>query len=343
MTVVVVTHSEHDAAVDAVLDAVRARGERAVRFDGDHYPTRASLTFELSDDAPAGGAIADDALDEGGPVALEDVRAIWLYQTWAGYRLPAGPYRALGQELAAAAMQGTLEASGAFVMDPPGPAERKPVQLRAARAVGLAIPRTMVSNDPASVRRFAEVVRARGGEVVTKSPGTWLKQFEDDGTLTAKAYTSVVTDEALDALEGLRLGPMMFQERIPKRRELRVVVVGHDVFAVAIDPSESPDGEVDWRRSHAHDYTRTPYALPAEIHARVLALMDLLGVNYAALDLIVTPEGRHVFLEANPSCGGFEQLHEAGLPVVDAIADVLVGRRRRRAPARTQLWAPADT
>ncbi|WP_232537113.1 hypothetical protein [Cystobacter fuscus] len=41
-----------------------------------------------------------------------------------------------------------------------------------------------------------------------------------------------------------------------------------------------------------------PYTLPEPVHTRVLKLMDALGLNYGAFDFIVTPEGRHVFLES---------------------------------------------
>jgi hypothetical protein len=59
-------------------------------------------------------------------------------------------------------------------------------------------------------------------------------------------------------------------------------------------------------------------------------LMDCFVLNYGAVDLIVTPDGRHVFLEVNP-VGEFFWLEQyPGLPVSDAIADVLLGLSPRR-------------
>ena len=49
-----------------------------------------------------------------------------------------------------------------------------------------------------------------------------------------------------------------------------------------------------------------------------------------ALDFIVTPEGRHVFLEVNPSGEFLWLMQRPGLPIADALADVLVGRAPRR-------------
>jgi hypothetical protein len=63
-----------------------------------------------------------------------------------------------------------------------------------------------------------------------------------------------------------------------------------------------------------------------------MELMDRLELNYGALDLIVTPGGEHVFLEVNP-VGEFWWLERwAGLPISEAIADLLLGRAERRGP-----------
>ncbi|ATB42832.1 hypothetical protein CYFUS_008311 [Cystobacter fuscus] len=62
---------------------------------------------------------------------------------------------------------------------------------------------------------------------------------------------------------------------------------------------ELPGAREDWRREGVAllDAWR-PYTLPEPVHTRVLKLMDALGLNYGAFDFIVTPEGRHVFLES---------------------------------------------
>lgn len=50
----------------------------------------------------------------------------------------------------------------------------------------------------------------------------------------------------------------------------------------------------------------------------------------SAADLLLTPDGRHVFREINPM-GGFTGLQKRlGLPVADAIADLLTARVRPR-------------
>ena len=51
---------------------------------------------------------------------------------------------------------------------------------------------------------------------------------------------------------------------------------------------------------------------------------DQLGLNYGAIDLIVTPEGEHIFLEINAG-GQYEWLEsETKLPFSAIIAETLV-------------------
>ena len=58
--------------------------------------------------------------------------------------------------------------------------------------------------------------------------------------------------------------------------------------------------------------------------------MSELGLVFGAVDLIRTPAGEHVFLEVNPVGEFFWLERYAGLPVSDALADILLGRSARR-------------
>jgi len=128
---------------------------------------------------------------------------------------------------------------------------------------------------------------------------------------------------------------MTFQERLTKAVELRVTVVGERVMAAAIDSQALPRAREDWRREGAALVGAwRPYTLSEPLQAQVLRLMDALGLNYGAFDFVVTPEGRHVFLEVNPSGEFMWLMTHPGLPVDEALADVLCGRAARRLAPR---------
>jgi glutathione synthase/RimK-type ligase-like ATP-grasp enzyme len=71
-----------------------------------------------------------------------------------------------------------------------------------------------------------------------------------------------------------------------------------------------------------------PHDLPRDVERRCVALVGRLGLTYGAIDMIVTPDGRYVFLEINPS-GLYQWIEVAtGLPITDAICDLLIAASR---------------
>ncbi len=68
-----------------------------------------------------------------------------------------------------------------------------------------------------------------------------------------------------------------------------------------------------------------PPETAAPFFARFLEGMDYFGLNYGAADFILTPGGRHVFLELNPAGEFFWLEHGPGLDISGALADVLLG------------------
>ena len=74
-----------------------------------------------------------------------------------------------------------------------------------------------------------------------------------------------------------------------------------------------------------------PGELPAGVREKLIALTAEFGLHYAAADFIVTPGEKHVFLEINAAGEWFWLQERAGLPIAQAIADVLTsapGARR---------------
>jgi hypothetical protein len=66
--------------------------------------------------------------------------------------------------------------------------------------------------------------------------------------------------------------------------------------------------------------------LPQTVEEKLLKLMAHFQLNYGALGLILTPEGRYIFLEINP-VGEFFWLEQSlGLPISQAIATLLLNR-----------------
>ena len=60
------------------------------------------------------------------------------------------------------------------------------------------------------------------------------------------------------------------------------------------------------------------------MEASIHRLMDAFELNFASLDMIVTPGGEYVFLELNPNGQWLWLEHELGLPLVATMADLLL-------------------
>jgi glutathione synthase/RimK-type ligase-like ATP-grasp enzyme len=147
-------------------------------------------------------------------------------------------------------------------------------------------------------------------------------------------FTSPVTEADFAEIDGLRHCPAVFQEWVPKEVELRVAVVGDQIFAASVDASGSAQGAVDWRKDGQLAAAFRRDSLPPAVAAAVLRLMRACGLVYGSLDIVRRPDGEHVFLEINPA-GEWVWLEAmAGLPIAEALADVLTGRVRveRSAP-----------
>ena len=92
----------------------------------------------------------------------------------------------------------------------------------------LSIPRTLVSNDPIAIRKAFDDF----GSMIVKPARTGHVVHSGD---EYSIFTSRVLREHLDHLESARYSPAIYQELVPKKHDLRVTIVGHQVFAAAID------------------------------------------------------------------------------------------------------------
>ena len=94
--------------------------------------------------------------------------------------------------------------------------------------------------------------------------------------------------------------------------------VGSRVFACRIDSQSTPQTRVDWR--HYDDLTpHSIYATDKSLDDRLTAIMRHYGIRFASFDLIVTLDGKIVFLEMNPSTQFLWIEKLTGMPITDAI------------------------
>jgi MvdD family ATP-grasp ribosomal peptide maturase len=262
---------------------------------------------------------------------LSEVSSVWYRRMRYGQKIPDSmdkQFRDASIEECRATVRGTIASLEAFHFDKMSNvdvAKNKQLQLKVAREIGLLTPRTLTSNNPEAVKQFAQECREQG--IITKMLSTFAIYGEQGQENVV--FTTPVTDEDLEHLEGLRFCPMTFQENVPKALELRITIVGHQVFTAAVNSQKLAGSTYDWRkegRALLKDWE--PYNLPEDVEKKLLKLMAYFGLNYGAIDILVTPDGRHVFLEVNPVGEFFwMEIYSPNFPISEAIAEILVGSK----------------
>jgi hypothetical protein len=201
-------------------------------------------------------------------------------------------------------------------------AHAKPLQIARAAACGLSVPRTLVTNDAAAFASFFEETR---GEVVSKTLAARRIDVEGEPRF---AFTHAVRRRDLTNLHALRNGPVLLQEKVPKLRELRITIVGEEVFAGEVDSQAAAATRDDWRRMAEPPLEWQRHELPRSVREALSRLMVSLGLSFGCIDMILTPGGEHVFLEVNPLGDWLFIEERLGFPITSAIADLLLAAER---------------
>lgn len=190
-------------------------------------------------------------------------------------------------------------------------AENKMFQLRSAQKFGLSIPESYFGNTlPESIipeRMY-----------IVKSLDAAL--FYDNGHEMFTYSTEVKGEELLTA--NIQDAPIIVQECLQNKVDIRVTVVGNRLFAVAItNNGQKIDG--DWRKTKKEDLLYTPISLPSDIQNKTFALMQYLGLSFGGVDLALVGN-TYYFIEVNPTGEWGWLTTSARLPIDKAIVDLLV-------------------
>lgn len=311
--VVLIVTTSYDEAPDYVIPFLAEAGWEFFRLDTDRYPAEILMTsrddgsFTLSDGSHS--------------VESESIGSIW-YRRHTGPDLPpelTQGYKEFSVREARAHITGALLGLPVanWLSHPASlwAAEKKAYQLFVASELGFSVPVTRITNNP---REATEL--GRGRTLIAKAVSAGY--VEDTNGYDA-IYTSRVSREDLGDLSSLAIAPVVFQELISKRADIRVTVVGDSLYSTEILSQDLPECQVDWRVAAASDLTHRNFLLPADIELRCHELVKALGLKFGAIDLVWADDGEFIFLEINPNGEWMWLEDQVGHEIASAIALVL--------------------
>jgi glutathione synthase/RimK-type ligase-like ATP-grasp enzyme len=328
---ILIVSEPFDAHADRMVRLLRTLGHEPIRFHPADIPLQCGVTLRV-DKAHWRGKL--ELRRNGRSIDIEKIGSIW-------WRRPQSPEMApelsereqkFAREEIAHAMRGIWATRDCYWVSYPHClrlADLKPLQLQRAVEYGFEIPRTLITNNPEEVLAFYEECHHQMIYKVLTDPS--LEQssesFEstiDPNSIPKATYTTLITREQLSFIETVKTSLCLFQEYIPKQYELRVTVIGDELFAAEIHSQAHERTSIDWR----HYDVSIPYrkaTLPVDVVERCMAFVKSYQLNFSTMDLIVTPDGRYVFIENNPN-GQFLFVQQAvpELKMAEALAACLI-------------------
>jgi ATP-grasp ribosomal peptide maturase len=309
-TVLVITELE-DSTADSVIAELNSRGVPVARFNLTDIGSSLTISARYGENEPITGRLRTPSRT----VDVSDVRSFyWRRPIWPMFEHLETRHDA---EYAAAQVRYGL---GGVLFDLPGclyvnhpfrtrEADHKPAQLREAHRAGFRVPPTLISNDLGEIRDFI----GQYDKVIYKVL-RWTPYHRADGT-GATTWTEPVSVDELD--ESVSVVPHLFQAQVDKVADLRVVVIGNQVFAVRIDSDM-----LDWRR----DYSVLKHSvaeLPDGMGKALVSYLARFGLVAGSFDLCIDRDGNLHWLELNPNgqWGWLED--ETGLPLAATHAELL--------------------
>jgi glutathione synthase/RimK-type ligase-like ATP-grasp enzyme len=188
-------------------------------------------------------------------------------------------------------------------------AENKVLQLIEAAKLGIPCPKTIVTNS-------SKVAVDDEKEYIVKSLDSAVLRIEEK---EAFIYSNRVTGSQIKR-SSLNLAPIILQEYITPKIDVRVTIIGNRVYPVRI-LRDGKGLEGDWR-TFKNNVQYIPFSLPDALRNKCIQLVKSLGLSFGGIDLIESDDN-FFFIEINPTGEWAWLVNAANLKIYEGICDFL--------------------
>jgi glutathione synthase/RimK-type ligase-like ATP-grasp enzyme len=169
----------------------------------------------------------------------------------------------------------------------------KSVQLLLARACGMKVPRTLMTNSPQAVREY---FRGDPERMIYKGFSTHIWEKEQGGPIVV-TETFELSADRLPSDEVLTYAPAIYQQLVVKKFDVRMVLLGAAVYSYSL---HNPKGALDWRHDATQGLVKVgPIVTPPEVEKSVLEFAAKSGIACGSFDFAIDNQDRWWFLEVN--------------------------------------------
>lgn len=191
-------------------------------------------------------------------------------------------------------------------------ARPKVAQLQRARSIGFRIPDTIVTNDVAVLRDFAN---SHGGNVIAKPIRAQVVGNDDNALVIGTRQLPPEYYESATAHS-----PCYAQERLNLMSEIRVIVFGSRLYSFRLTADKETD---DIKQLELENIRHELCDLDPVVARKVHQLMSYYNLEFAAIDFAVVDDGEPVFLELNPNGQWLWLQYMTGVNLADPFIDFL--------------------
>ena len=326
---IVIVHNKYDGHADDVAEKCKSYGAKVVSFLIDEYFSSSEINLNISDSEYSLVVNKNSVNLQGKNIRSIYARDFYFPRCPSDSKLPDELMYAEKR----AALSGFFKClKNKFRINSPWAekfADNKILQMSAAKEIGIKIPKTLVTNNPAEFIKFYEccdeqVVIKQLSEICLIEE-TETESINEPEIVDEKAYgfyTSKVTSDFIKNIDQIKIAPCMFQEYIPKVADIRSTVIGEEIFSALIKSQDYKESTVDFRKKL--DIPMEKYSLPEELKYKLLRFLGIWNLEFAACDFALTEDNELVFFEANVS-GNWLWIEDAlNFPISKAIAKKLV-------------------
>lgn len=162
-----------------------------------------------------------------------------------------------------------------------------------AEDLGIQIPAWILTGSRKELRLFAE----KYDKIATKNFTTLQYTHKKKAV---KILTGCLFPKDISNVP-ISFSPMIFQQYIEKKYELRCFLLCNRLYSMAIFSQQDDKTRIDFRNYNTQNPNRChPYQLPLAIEKKIIRLAHLLGLDTASFDILIDRNDNLYFLEVNP-------------------------------------------